>query len=65
MKKLDLYLNAPVEIVKTGSGLDMATGRNLGKATEGIVDFYIILLDEPLPDRLAVVMSESCLILMS
>jgi hypothetical protein len=42
-KHLNLHLNAPVEIVKTGSGLDMATGKNLGKATEGIVDFYIIL----------------------
>lgn len=65
MEHLNLYLNAPVEIINTGSFLDMSTGKNLGKAIDGIIDHYIILLDEPLPDRLAVVMPESCLLLMS
>lgn len=44
--------------------LEGATGYILGK-TMGFaeVDFYLVMLDEPLPDAKAVVMIESCIYL--
>jgi hypothetical protein len=62
--KLNLKVNDRVEIKNTGTDIDGHTGKNLGKATENIIDFYIILLDEPIPNHLAVIFPEGCLVLL-
>jgi hypothetical protein len=53
-----------VRIVRVGSGpLEQATGVILGPTMESMCPdgYYIVLLDVPLPDRRAIVITEHCL----
>lgn len=59
---LNLELNEKVRFHSTASELDGKVGRNLGQyAPQPNYSHYIILLDEPIDDRLAVVITEYCL----
>lgn len=49
------FINLP-ECELSGLG-----GKILGKSFENVHDHYIVLLDHPMPDRLAVCMTEHCL----
>lgn len=62
MSKKNFELKTVVRFVKTGGDvLENQTGTILGKSFVNVVDHYIVLLDNPLPDRLAVVITEHCL----
>lgn len=53
-----------VEFGRTGGPMDGLRGRILGTAHKGMApppDFYIVLLETPLDENLAVVMSEVCI----
>ena len=50
-----------VAIVKTAGKLDNQTGQILGKAIVSVDDHYIVLLDIPTEEHLAVVITEHCL----
>ncbi len=54
-------LNERVVIHNTGEEMDGRTGEILGKSSFGIVDFYIVLLDDPTPSHRAVNVPEGCL----
>lgn len=55
-------LDNHVRTIKMGMNL---TGLVLGKASEGLLDQYIILLDNPLSTHKAIVVPSSCLELIS
>ena len=61
MDKKNFPLNARVKFVKTTGKLDDQTGQILGKAVVDIEDHYIVLLDIPTEEHLAVVITELCL----
>jgi hypothetical protein len=62
MIKEILNTDSRVEIHSTYSGLDGKTGNILGIAsTHAECNFWIVGLDEPMPDRRAVVLIDSCL----
>jgi hypothetical protein len=50
-----------VKIHSVGGVLENKTGVILGKSFVHILDHYIVLLDDPLPESLAICMTESCL----
>lgn len=57
-------VNDSVRIVRVGQDrLDNATGVVLGPTMESMTPdgYYIVLLDVPLPDRRAIVITEHCL----
>ena len=61
MKK-NFALNTKVRFIKTGGDvLENQTGTILGKSFVNVDDHYIVLLDVPFPDRLAVTITEHCL----
>ena len=60
MEKLNLALNERV-VFHGAPGLDGMKGYNLGKSSSHIVDFYMIMLDHPLPESLAINIIETCL----
>ena len=62
MKK-EFKLNQKVRIVNVGGdvSIDGKTGYVLGKSFENVIDFYIVMLDEPRPDALAISITEACL----
>ena len=61
MDKKNFSLNARVKFVKTTGKLDDQTGQILGKAIVSVEDHYIVLLDIPTEEHLAVVITEHCL----
>lgn len=62
MSKKNFELKTVVRFVKTGGDvLENQTGTILGKSFVNVEDHYIVLLDNPLPDRLAVTITEHCL----
>ena len=61
MDKKNFPLNTRVKFVKTTGKLDNQTGQILGKAIVSIEDHYIVLLDIPTEEHLAVVITEHCL----
>ena len=61
MAKKNFSLNARVKFVKTTGKLDDQTGQILGKAIVSVEDYYIVLLDIPTEEHLAVVITEHCL----
>ena len=61
MDKKNFPLNARVKFVKTTGKLDDQTGQILGKAVVDIEDHYIVLLDIPTEEHLAVVITAHCL----
>jgi hypothetical protein len=65
MLKNNFSLNTPVRFVKTGGDvLENQTGTILGKSfSDPVCDHYIVMLDVPQKDRLAVTITEACLVL--
>lgn len=62
MQKKNFALRTPVRFVRLGGDrLENQTGTVLGKSFENVDDHYIVMLDVPLPDRLAVCITEHCL----
>lgn len=61
MNKKNFKLDQSVKLCHVGEPMDGQTGTILGKSMEHVFDFYIVLLDTPLPDAKAVVLIESCL----
>lgn len=62
MTKKNFALKTPVRFIKTGGDvLENQTGTILGKSFVNVEDHYIVMLDVPLPDRLAVTITEHCL----
>lgn len=61
MNKKNFAVNTKVKFVKTAGNLDNQTGQILGKAIVHVEDYYIVLLDNPTEDRLAIVITEHCL----
>jgi hypothetical protein len=66
--KQNFSLNERVEIHSLGVTMDGerqelegATGYILGKSFENVLDAYMVMLDKPLPNALAVQMTEACL----
>lgn len=66
--KKDFKVGDRVEFFKTSSDeLDGTQGEIIGKASENVIDFYIVFLDKPftnyisMPNSKAVVMIETCL----
>lgn len=61
-RKNNFPLNTQVKFIKTGSDvLENQTGRILGKSIVNVDDHYIVMLDNPMVDRLAVCITEHCL----
>jgi hypothetical protein len=60
--KQNFALNAKVRFVECKE-LSGETGTILGLLgdPDPIVNYYLVLLDDPLPNRLGIVMSEACL----
>ena len=61
MSKKGFGLGDRLRIVHTGSHLDGTCGTNLGKSTEHVIDFYIVLLDQPTNTNRASTFPEGCL----
>lgn len=62
MQKKNFALHTRVRIVRVGGDrLENQAGTILGKSVENVDDHYIVLLDVPLPDRLAICITEHCL----
>ena len=60
MKK-NFKLKTEVRFINCAEGAGM-TGYILGKSSQHAeMDFYIVMLDKPLPESLAIVMTEYCL----
>lgn len=60
--KASFELNTRVRFIKLPEcELTNKSGVILGTSMVDVQDFYIVMLDEPLPNRRAVVMIESCL----
>lgn len=62
MKK-EFALKQRVRFVHTGGDklLEGKTGTILGKSMVHVIDHYIVMLDEPTPDALAISITEACL----
>ena len=60
-KKNNFPLNTGVRFVQTGSALDNQTGKILGKSIVDVEDHYIVMLDVPTDERLALCITEHCL----
>lgn len=61
-RKNNFPLNTQVKFVKTGGDvLENQTGRILGKSIVDVEDYYIVMLDVPMADRLAITITEHCL----
>lgn len=60
MKK-NLGIKTKVTIFNTNSDIDGLTGFIAGKSSEHILDHYIVILDEPLKDYMAINIIESCI----
>lgn len=62
MEKKNFALKTKVRFVNTGvDSLENQTGTILGKSMEYVFDTYIVLLDNPLDNHLAVTLTEHCL----
>lgn len=62
MEKKNFALKTKVRIVKVGGDvLENQTGTILGKSFVNVNDHYIVLLDNPLPESLAITITEHCL----
>ncbi len=63
MAKKEFALKTKVRFVKTGGDvLENQTGTILGKSVVNVEDTYIVMLDKPMVDRLAVCITEHCLV---
>lgn len=62
MQKKNFAVNTRVRFVRLGGDLlENQTGVILGKSFVSVDDHYIVMLDVPQPDRLAVCITEHCL----
>lgn len=62
MQKKNFELRTRVRFVLVDSDrLENQTGTILGKSFEDVGDHYIVLLDVPQPDMLAICITEHCL----
>lgn len=62
MGNKNFALNTKVRFINVDGILENRTGIILGKSFESLsTDFYIVLLENPLPERLAITMIEHCL----
>lgn len=59
--KKEFPLNTKVLIHSVGGPLENKTGITLGKSSVNVQDHYIVLLDDPLPESLAICVPEHCL----
>jgi hypothetical protein len=59
--KKEFPLNTKVVIHSVDGPLASKTGVILGKSNVNVVDHYIVLLDDPLPEALAISIIEHCL----
>ncbi len=61
-RKNNFPLKTKVKFIKTGGDiLENQTGIILGKSIVDVEDYYIVLLDVPMVDRLAITITEHCL----
>ena len=63
MSKKEFKIKTRVRMVNTGGdkSIEGKTGVILGKSMVHVTDFYIVLLDEPREDALAISITEACL----